>query len=166
MDHPDYLEDDFYPEDYFVWPVGHSDYPDLSQNADEEDIMDDEESSDEGDIKELDIVDPINHPVHWIPERQSAEYSSIDPRHYYDYHADDGPVTEGSKLHVTHRELTHLQAEQETDDINIHYTPTYASERHPLPVDYDYDIHNSDEEPINPLHPLEAYRYSAHGRYL
>ena len=72
MDHPDYLEDDFYPKDFFVWPVGHADYPDLSQNDEDEDdanALGDDEDDDEPDAKELDVVDPINHPVHWIPDR-------------------------------------------------------------------------------------------------
>ena len=76
MDHPDYLEDEFYPEDYFAWPAGHSDYPDLTENKDyEEKNIGDEEEDEEDDLydaREIDVVDPINHPIHWIPDRPSA----------------------------------------------------------------------------------------------
>ena len=53
------------------------------------------EGSDEDDGgKELDVVDPIHHPVHFFPERPDRpEYISIDPRHHGDFNKDDGPPT-------------------------------------------------------------------------
>ena len=118
MDHPDYLEDDFYPEDYFVWPVGHSDYPDLTKNdppADDVDldVDEDQQDGDELDSKELDVIDPVNHPVHWIPDREvkRREYDSFDKRHHSEYHPDDGPPADYSKLHTTHESMTAKEAE-------------------------------------------------------
>ena len=105
-EHPEYLEDEFYPEDRFQWPEGHSDYPDLTKNDEasqygekyadskldkylsEDSVM----GSDAEDGRELEIVDPINHPVHFFPDRpEGEEYTSIDPIHHHDVYADDGP---------------------------------------------------------------------------
>ena len=146
MDHPDYLEDGFYPEDYFVWPVGHSDYPDLSKNEyesgeDSNPAEDQEDLDDDPDVRELDVVDPINHPVHWIPDRPlNPEYQSFDPRHHYEYNPDDGPDT--TKLHLS-------QKGAKRD--NMYYKPSHASERHPLPVEYEY--YHQKTDPLHPIHP-------------
>jgi len=95
MDHPDYLEDEFQEEDWFVWTAGPSEYADLTKNENIDESSDeDEEYSDAGsdenaqrrddsEGKQLDVVDPINHPVHFFPERpDNPEYKSIDPLHH------------------------------------------------------------------------------------
>ena len=46
-DHPDYLEDEFTENDWFVWPAGHTDYADLTVNAEGESDLEDEEGPDE-----------------------------------------------------------------------------------------------------------------------
>ena len=168
MEHPDYLEDGFYPEDYFVWPVGHSDYPDLTKNVppEGEGNSEDEgqESSDEFDSKELDVIDPINHPVHWIPDRtkKTKEYESFDPASHNIYFKDDGPPRY-SPLDASHSEMTHTEAEkkqrEEKANDDLLYMPQASSERHPLPVHYDYVVNGSLDKPKNPLHPLDPYRH-------
>ena len=162
MDHPDYLEDGFYPDDYFVWPVGHSDYADLTKNdkdakeignpADQEDEDEDDFDIDDPAAKELDVVDPINHPVHWIPDRPSNPgYDSIDPRHHSDFYPDDGP--DDTKLHLTRNldDRKKVKGGPVKDNMHSRYIPTHASERHPLPVEYEY--HHQVRHHLHPIHP-------------
>ena len=122
-------------------------------------------SSDELDGHELDVIDPINHPVHWIPDRKmkSKEYESFDPKSHDIYFKDDGPPKAYSPLSKKHSDLTSTEAKkkqkQETQSDDLLYIPQFPSERHGLPVDYDYHVRGSIEEPINPLHPLDPYRH-------
>ena len=180
-EHPEYLEDDFYPEDRFEWPAGHSDYPDLTKNDEAEDDEENDDASldkylfsddssigsDEEEGRELDIIDPIHHPVHFFPDKpEGKEYTSIDPTHHYDVYPDDGPPTESEKMHLSHNydgELINRDAVPE----HILYHPMSPSEHHPLPVNYGVLIPESDGvEPINPLHPLDPTRRTFHNQEL
>ena len=65
FDHPDYLEDEFEHDDWFVWPAGHTEYADLTKNDEpdsgnesdydeyneSEEEYDNEESDEDGDGK-------------------------------------------------------------------------------------------------------------------
>ena len=88
------MEDEFTEGDWFVWPAGHTDYADLSANKDPESENEDEDSSEDENLdgKQLDIIDPVHHPVHFFPDRpKKPEYTSIDPLHHKDKKPDDGP---------------------------------------------------------------------------
>ena len=68
MDHPEYLEDDFHTEDYFKWPAGHSDYPDLSNLE----VDESESSFDENDENDLDENDEANANMYARGEDEDA----------------------------------------------------------------------------------------------
>ena len=75
-------------------------------------------SSDELDGHELDVIDPINHPVHWIPDRKmkAKEYESFDPKSHDIYFKDDGPPKAYSPLNKKHSQLTSTEAKKKEKD--------------------------------------------------
>ena len=167
-DHPDYLEDEFTENDWFVWPAGHTDYADLTVNRDPEwddpNASQDESSEDENpEGKQLDIIDPVHHPVHFFPDRpKRPEYTTIDPLHHKDKRPDDGPArpSEADALSFSHYydgEPVH----RELIPDHIYYTPINPSEHHALHVDYDiYPEEYDFDAAVNPLHPLDPNKHA------